>query len=60
MKKFLRSMKLRFATIHSLFGFLWHNKMGWLIPMVAVLFAFFLIIILGQSTPLGPFIYAIF
>ncbi|MEK7659280.1 MAG: hypothetical protein AAB338_01330 [Patescibacteria group bacterium] len=28
--------------------------------MVLLLFLFFIIIILGQSTPLGPFIYTIF
>lgn len=55
-----RSLKLRFATIGRLLEFLWANKMWWLIPLVVVLAAFFLMMIFAQSSPLAPFVYTLF
>lgn len=60
MKEFLKSFKTRFVILGYLFEFLAKNKLWWMIPMVFLLVLFFIIIILGQSTPLGPFIYTIF
>ncbi|MEK7536896.1 MAG: DUF5989 family protein [Patescibacteria group bacterium] len=56
----IRTIKLKFSIIGRLFGFLWINKMWWMIPIVALLVVFFLIIIFAQSSPLGPLIYTIF
>jgi len=62
--RFLRStlqvVALRFGIMGRLAKFLWQNKMWWVIPMVAVLVVFFLVIIFAQSSPLGPFIYTLF
>jgi hypothetical protein len=58
--KALKSLKIRFSIVASFFNFLLKNKMWWMIPMIVLLLAFFVIIILGHSTPLGPFIYTIF
>lgn len=55
-----RTISIRFGIVGRLFQFLWQNKMWWLIPMVALIVVFFLIIIFAQSSPLGPFIYTIF
>lgn len=55
-----RTVSIRFGVVGRLFKFLWQNKMWWLIPMVALIVVFFLIIIFAQSSPLGPFIYTIF
>lgn len=55
-----RGIKIRFSIVGRLFGFLWENKMWWLIPMILVLIVFFLILIFAQSSPLGPFIYTLF
>ncbi|MEK7608646.1 MAG: DUF5989 family protein [Patescibacteria group bacterium] len=55
-----RSVTIRFSIIGRLFGFLWENKMWWMIPMILVLVVFFLILIFAQSSPLGPFIYTLF
>ena len=40
------------------FGFAWHNKAWWIVPMVLVLLLLALLIVTGQST--APFIYTLF
>lgn len=60
MKQLLQTIVTRFSIVRGLFRFLWQNKMWWLIPMIAVLVVFFLIMIFAQSSPLGPFIYTLF
>lgn len=40
------------------FGFAWHNKAWWIIPIVAILLLMALLIVLGQTT--APFIYTLF
>ena len=49
-----------FATVFELFKFLWVQRLWWLIPMVAVLVFLSGLVLLGQATPLGPFIYTLF
>ena len=56
----LRDIGLRFETAGELLAFLWHRKMWWMIPLVAVLLFFGLIIVVGSSTGVGPFIYTLF
>ena len=56
----ISSVKIRFSIIGKLINFLWRNKMWWIIPMILVLVAFFLLMIFAQSSPLGPFIYTLF
>ena len=55
-----QSLKNRFGILRRLFGFLWRNKLWWLIPMIFLLVIFFLIMIFAQSSPLGPFVYTLF
>jgi hypothetical protein len=50
----------RFAIAGELLFFLWSNKRWWLVPMVAVLFAVALLLLLGQSSGIAPFIYTLF
>ncbi len=40
--------------------FLVYRRLWLLMPLIALLLVFFVIIILGSTTPLGPFIYTIF
>jgi uncharacterized membrane protein len=47
------------GVIGSLFRFLWKRKLWWLIPFVAILLIFGVLIVLASVTPLGPFIYAL-
>ena len=44
----------------ELIVFLWKRKLWWLIPMVAVLLAFGIVIVVGGSTGVGPFVYTLF
>ena len=44
----------------ELLGFLWQQKLWWMIPMVAVLLVFGIVIVVGSSTGVGPFIYTLF
>lgn len=49
----------RLGIVGSLFRFLWKRKLWWLIPFIAVLIVFGVLIVLASVTPLGPFIYAL-
>ncbi|MGC9603100.1 MAG: DUF5989 family protein [Minisyncoccia bacterium] len=59
-KDFFKSTSTYTRTIANLFRFLWNKRLWFLIPLVIVLVIFGLFIFLGQTTPLGPFIYTIF
>ena len=50
----------KFGIAGELISFLWHRKMWWMIPFVAVLLFFGLIIVVGSATGVGPFIYTLF
>jgi len=60
MKAFLRSMSSNFGVVGELLGFLWARKLYWLIPMVAVLMVFGLLLIFASASGLAPFIYTLF
>ena len=60
MKNFLRSMSLNVGIIGQLLNFLWQRKLWWLIPMVAVLLLFGLLLIFASASGVGPFIYTLF
>ena len=46
--------------IRDLFQFLKQRKKFWLVPMIIVLLLFGLIIVIGGSSAIAPFIYTIF
>ncbi len=51
----------RFSVLKELFSFLGKRKMWWLIPLIAVLVVFGLLIILASISPaLTPFVYTLF
>ncbi len=58
--QFIRNMARNVGIVGELFGFLWRNKLWWLIPMVAVLLIFALFMIFAASSGLGPLIYTLF
>ena len=53
-------MKSAMRTINELLGMLWKEKMWWLAPMIIVLLLFVCVLVFGNSTGLGPFIYTLF
>lgn len=60
MKSFIRSMTSNFGVVGELLSFLWKRKLWWLIPMVAVLLLFGLLLIFASASGVGPFIYTLF
>ncbi len=44
----------------ELMKFLWKNKLWWLVPFIIILLIFGIIMIVAESSVLGPFIYTIF
>lgn len=44
--------------LKEFFGFAWHNKAWWIIPVILVLLLLAMLIVLGQTT--APFIYTLF
>jgi len=60
MKTFMRSMISNLGVVGELLRFLWQRKLWWLIPMVAVLLIFGLLLIFASASGIGPFIYTLF
>ena len=60
MKNFFRSMTSNVGIVGQLLNFLWQRKLWWLIPMVAVLLIFGLLLIFATASGVGPFIYTLF
>ena len=49
----------KMGVLGELLGFLWRRKLYWLIPMMLTLFIFAIIIVLGSSSGIAPFIYTL-
>ena len=60
MTKWVRSLKSYTSIVGELLGFLWMQRLWWMIPVLAVLLVFGLLLIFAQSTPLAPFVYTLF
>ncbi|HHH82430.1 MAG TPA: hypothetical protein ENL35_05540 [Chloroflexi bacterium] len=60
MRSFLRSMWLNLGVARELLSFLWRRRLWWLVPMVALLLAFGLLLIFASSSGVGPLIYTLF
>ena len=50
----------KLAIVGELFTFLWEQKLWWMIPMVAVLAAFGLLLVFTQGSAIAPFVYTLF
>ena len=53
-------MSLNVGIVGEILNFLWQRKLWWLIPMVAVLLLFGLLVIFASASGVGPFIYTLF
>ena len=56
----LREIGGKFSIGGELLAFLWRAKMYWALPLVFVLLVFGLVIVIGSSTGVGPFVYTLF
>lgn len=50
----------RMGVLGELMAFFWKRKQFWLIPLMAALLVFAVIIVLGSTGPGGVFIYTLF
>jgi hypothetical protein len=50
----------RFGIVSELLSFFWSNKRWWLVPMLIALFLIGALVVLAQSSAVGPFIYTLF
>jgi uncharacterized integral membrane protein len=57
-KNNMRFLKYLGRLLKEFFGFAWHNKAWWIIPVIIVLLLMAMLIVLGQTT--APFIYTLF
>ncbi len=55
-----QNLRERFGIAGELLEFLWTNKLIWMIPMALVLLTLSGLIILAESSAIGPFIYTLF
>lgn len=56
----LQDFFARLGVLGELLAFLWKRKLYWMLPMVITLIVFALLIVVGGSSPLSPFIYTLF
>jgi len=56
----LQDFGARLGVLGELLSFLWRRKLYWMLPMVIVLLVFALLILIGGSSPISPFIYTLF
>ena len=54
----MRFLKHLGRLLKEFFGFAWHNKAWWIVPIVLVLLLLALLIVTGQTA--APFIYTLF
>ena len=60
MRKALQRTAGRFGIVGELFGFLWEQKLWWMIPMMTVFVIFGLLLVFTQGSALAAFIYTLF
>ncbi len=59
-KESINDFVSRLGILGELMRFLWARKLWWLIPMIVALLIFGILIIMGASGVLSPFIYSVF
>lgn len=48
------------GIVGELLAFMWERKLWWLVPMVAIILVFGLLMIFVQGSAIAPFIYTLF
>lgn len=63
-KKFIlktaKQITTRTSIAGELFQFMWHEKLWWMVPIVALLLIVGLLLIFAHSSPIAPFLYTLF
>jgi hypothetical protein len=60
MNKFFQGMLTNLGVVGEMLSFLWQRKLWWLIPMVAALLVFGILLIFATTSGVAPFIYTLF
>ncbi len=60
MGKAIDSAGRKLGIMNELMAFLWERKLWWMMPMVATLLLFGLLILFAESSAVAPFIYTLF
>jgi hypothetical protein len=56
----LDGVKTKASTSGELLRFFMKNKIWWLMPMIVILLVFGVLIVVAESSALGPLIYSLF
>ncbi len=56
----MKKLWIRSEILKELIGFLWQQKLWWLIPLVILLVLIGTLLVLTQSSSVAPFIYSLF
>ncbi|HCK09730.1 MAG TPA: hypothetical protein DHW45_07625 [Candidatus Latescibacteria bacterium] len=57
---YVKRVAAKLSIMGELLVFFWERKLWWMIPMVAVLLLFGLLIVFTQGTAVAPFVYTLF
>jgi hypothetical protein len=60
MRAFLKGMWTNVGVVGEVLAYLWQRRRWWLIPLVAALLAFGLLLIFATTSGIAPFIYTLF
>lgn len=60
MSKWVTKVESRASTVKELMMFLWENRLWWSIPFVIVLLLVGILVVFAQTSPVAPFMYALF
>ncbi len=58
--KWTKRLSSRAGIMRELFGFFWKQRLWWMIPLLAILLLFGMLLLFAQSSPLAPFVYTLF
>ena len=57
---YIKRVSAKLGIMGELLTFFWERKLWWLIPMIAVLLLFGLLIVFTQGTAVAPVVYTLF
>jgi hypothetical protein len=57
---FVTEFTVRFGVFGEFLTYLWRRKLWWLIPLAVVILLVGILLVFGQASGVGPFIYTVF
>ena len=56
----IQDFTARLGTAGEFLAFLWRRKLWWLIPLAMAILLVGILLVFGQASSVGPFIYTVF